>query len=62
MAAETSPSSLAVMKRQLWTDLLGDLDTAAQTAERELARMVTEPDFKEGAAAATEKRPPRFGG
>jgi len=61
MAAETSPSSLAVMKRQLWTDLRGDLDTAARTAERELARMVTEPDFKEGAAAATEKRSPQFG-
>lgn len=60
MATETSPSSLAVIKRQLWGDQLGSLHESAANAERLLHRMITEPDFSEGVAALREKRPPRF--
>ena len=60
MAAECSPSSLLSIKRQLWTDLLGDLDFSAGDAVDRFRRMAAEPDFKEGVAALVEKRPPRF--
>jgi enoyl-CoA hydratase/carnithine racemase len=60
MAAECSPSSLLTLKRQLWGDLLGDLDTAATQARKRMFEMFGEPDFKEGAAALTEKRAPQF--
>ena len=60
MAREISPASLRVLKRQLWTDLAGGLDGAATFAEEAMVRMVGEPDFAEGVAALTERRPPRF--
>jgi hypothetical protein len=34
----------------------------AQLVDRAMERMATEPDFAEGVAALTERRPPRFGG
>lgn len=60
MATECSPSSLLTMKRQLWADLLGDLDTSARQAVELFFDMVAAPDFKEGVAALVEKRPPQF--
>lgn len=60
IAAEIAPSSLAMMKRQLWGDLLGDLDTAASRSVREMLAMIGAPDFAEGVAAFQEKRPPHF--
>lgn len=60
MAAEISPSSLAAMKRQLYADLLRPLGDSVTEAISLLDRMVGEPDFAEGVAALTEKRPPRF--
>jgi len=60
LAAEISPSSLRTMKRQLWDDMAGDLDTAVTVAVETLERMVKEKDFEEGVAALAEKRPPQF--
>ena len=60
MAREISPASLRVLKRQLYADLAGSLDEAAAFAEDTMVRMVGEPDFAEGVAALTERRPPRF--
>jgi enoyl-CoA hydratase/carnithine racemase len=60
MAREISPASLRVLKRQLYADLVGGLDAAASFAEEAMVRMVGEPDFAEGVAALTERRPPRF--
>lgn len=60
MAAECSPSSLLTMKRQLWGDLLGSLDTAAGNGEKLLLEMLGADDFKEGYRAHREKRPPAF--
>jgi enoyl-CoA hydratase/carnithine racemase len=60
LATEISPSSLRESKRQLWSDLLRPLDEAMRDATALLDRMVAEPDFAEGAAALSERRPPRF--
>jgi enoyl-CoA hydratase/carnithine racemase len=60
MAAECSPDSLRVLKRQLWGGYLDDLHTAAGDAEQLLLQMLREPNFKEGTAALREKRPPKF--
>jgi enoyl-CoA hydratase/carnithine racemase len=61
MASETSPRALAVIKRQLWGELLSnDLDAAATSAVKTMVDMIAEPDFAEGFAAFQEKRPSRF--
>ncbi len=60
MASELSPSSLRVMKRQLYADLNRRLGESIEEATALLDRMIGEPDFAEGAAALNEKRPPRF--
>lgn len=60
LAHEISPSSLRESKRQLWSDLLRPLDEAMRHSIALLDRMVAEPDFREGAAALAERRPPRF--
>jgi len=60
MASEISPWSLRAMKRQLYADLVGDLGTAASTAVQMMNEAFKTRDFKEGVAALTEKRAPRF--
>ena len=60
MASEISPVALATAKRQLYTDLHGDVGTAVQRSEELLEELVTQPDFAEGVAALRQKRPPRF--
>jgi enoyl-CoA hydratase/carnithine racemase len=61
MASEISPWSLLALKRQLYADQLRSLDEAATDAERLMTDSFGSPDFKEGVAALTEKRPPSFG-
>src|SRR3954470_5144483 len=57
---EISPSSVRETKRQLYADLHGDVGSAIAESERLVERMMTEPDYREGVAAWSEKRPPRF--
>ena len=61
MAAEISPSSLRVMKRQLWDDMAGEVGPSVKFAVEIMERMVGEPDFAEGVAAFQARRPPAFG-
>jgi enoyl-CoA hydratase/carnithine racemase len=60
IARHSSPSSLAVMKRQLYVDAYGDLETAYVRAVEDMDRMVGEADFSEGLSAMRERRRPTF--
>ena len=60
LATEISPASLAATKLQLYTDLHRDAASAGRDAEERLRVMMTAPDFKEGVAALTGRRRPRF--
>ena len=60
LASTVSRGSLAETKRQIYTDLHRDVGASVDEAAALLRRMMTEPDFAEGVAALTEKRPPRF--
>lgn len=60
IASEISPWSLLTLKRQLYVDLLRSLDESATEAEERMREAFRAPDFAEGVAALTEKRPPRF--
>ncbi len=60
MAHSLAPSSLAVIKRQLWADLRRSLHEAAAESEELLHAMVGRPEFVEGATAFLERRPARF--
>jgi enoyl-CoA hydratase/carnithine racemase len=61
LATEIAPSSLAATKFQLYRDLHGDVATSVRDAGTRMAAMMQGPDFVEGVAALTEKRPPAFG-
>jgi enoyl-CoA hydratase/carnithine racemase len=61
LATEIAPSSLAATKLQLYRDLHGDVASAVRDAGARMATMMQGPDFAEGVAALTEKRPPAFG-
>ena len=60
LVEQISPQSLLATKRQLWADLLGDLDTAARDARQRLEDAMRSSDFAEGVTALQERRPPRF--
>ena len=60
MAVETSPASLLAIKRQLYADLLRDLDGAARDSMDRMNAMILDDDFKEGIAAFQARRRPNF--
>ncbi len=60
LATEVSPASLAATKHQLYADLHGDVAASVHDADARMRAMMTGPDFAEGVAALTERRPPRF--
>ncbi|MDQ1518095.1 MAG: hypothetical protein QOE80_3925 [Actinomycetota bacterium] len=60
LARESSPESLRTMKRALFIDAAGDLDTAYRRAGADMEAALRHPDLKEGLAAFKERRPPDF--
>ncbi len=60
LAANCSPASMAIMKRQVWQHWTADLDAAEQEAVRLMLESFGRPDFKEGVVSFLQKRPPRF--
>ena len=60
LAANSSPSSMAVMKRQIWAALSQSITEATNEADSFMRQSLREADFKEGVASFVEKRPPQF--
>jgi enoyl-CoA hydratase/carnithine racemase len=60
LAAHCSPTSMAIMKRQVWQHWTAELDAAEQEAVRLMLESFGRQDFREGVLSFLEKRPPRF--
>ncbi|MFV0245691.1 MAG: enoyl-CoA hydratase-related protein [Qingshengfaniella sp.] len=61
MAAVTSPVAVAVMKRQLYVELMtGDVGGAIERSKDLIGGMMKLSDFKEGSTAMAARRPPEF--
>ncbi len=60
LAQNCSPTSMRIMKRQLYEDLTLSLPEAEEKTIRLMHESLKRPDFKEGVASFLEKRPPKF--
>jgi enoyl-CoA hydratase/carnithine racemase len=61
LARGSSPASMAVMKRQVYTELHAGLGDAERHAIELMLESFGRPDFKEGVASFLERRDPQFG-
>lgn len=60
LAQNVSPTSMAIMKQQVYTHPQMPIDEALAESIRLMEESVRRPDFKEGVASFVEKRPPNF--
>ena len=60
VAANCAPSSLAVIKQQVYADTMRDVSEASAVAEKLMHESMLRPDFIEGITSFFEKRPPNF--
>ncbi len=60
IASNCAPSSLAVIKQQVYADTMRDVFEASGHAEKLMHESMLRPDFIEGITAFFEKRPPSF--
>jgi enoyl-CoA hydratase/carnithine racemase len=60
LATNVSPTSMAVMKRQVYTHPAMSIDDALAETNQLMNESLRRPDFKEGVASFVEKRPPDF--
>ena len=61
LARGSSPASMAVMKRQVYTELHAGLGAAERRSIELMIESFGRPDFKEGVASFLERRAPQFG-
>jgi enoyl-CoA hydratase/carnithine racemase len=60
LAANCSPTSMAIMKRQVYQQLSERLGPAEKEAVKLMIESFGRPDFREGVMSFLEKRPPNF--
>lgn len=60
LARSCSPTSLAVIKRQVYEQLHSGLGAAESESQRLMIESFARPDFKEGVRSFIDKRPPVF--
>lgn len=60
LATYSSPTSLMIMKRQVYQHLMAPLGEATREANQLMAESLTRDDFREGVASYLEKRKPEF--
>jgi enoyl-CoA hydratase/carnithine racemase len=60
LAAKSSPTSIKLMKQQVYRDLMSSLGPAMKEANRMMLESLGREDFREGVTSYLEKRPPRF--
>jgi enoyl-CoA hydratase/carnithine racemase len=60
LATNCSPLAMQAVKQQVATDWTGALDASVATAAALVKEPARRPDFREGVAAYTEKRAPKF--
>jgi enoyl-CoA hydratase/carnithine racemase len=60
IAGNCAPSSLAVIKQQMYADTMRDVFEASDHAEKLMGESMQRPDFIEGITAFFEKRTPNF--
>ena len=60
LAANSSPASMGVMKRQVYQELTRELGPACDDAVKLMVESFSRPDFKEGVQSFLERRPPKF--
>jgi enoyl-CoA hydratase/carnithine racemase len=61
LAERCSPTSLAIMKRQVYQQLHTGLGPAEAESQRLMLESFRRPDFREGVTSYLEKRSPQFG-
>ena len=60
LAANSSPSSMMVMKRQVYQQLTRELGPSCDEAVSLMVESFSRPDFKEGVQSFLERRTPKF--
>jgi enoyl-CoA hydratase/carnithine racemase len=60
IAANCSPTSVSIIKRQVYEQLHAGLGPAESESQRLMLESFTRPDFREGVTSFLEKRPPKF--
>lgn len=60
LSQKCSPTSISIMKRQVYLHMMRPLNDAMAESNRLMAESLSRPDFKEGVASFMEKRAPEF--